>query len=224
MITLPARVVIPTQSSCFLACPSRSHETARHSSLLSGYEIHLTPSLKPDREQMTDIIKCSGGEAFNLVSPVTPGENVIIVSCENDLSMCKESMDAGVPVHSAELILGGVLRQELDLKSYPHVICLLSAIVCCFLLCVTFIIVSYLFCYVYCFVIVYCYHCLLLSLLSITVVCCFLIVYCCLLLSVTVLYIVCCFLIVYCCLLLSVNCVLPPLLINFFLDLLYLET
>ncbi len=74
---------------------------------------------------MADIIKCSGGEATNFVSPVSPGEKVIVISCEDDLSMCKEAMDAGVPVYSAELILGGVLKQELDLKSYPVVVLLL---------------------------------------------------------------------------------------------------
>lgn len=67
---------------------------------------------------MTDIIKCSGGEAVQFESPVLPGDRVIIISCEDDLSMCKDSMDAGVPVFSTEFILGGVLKQELDLESY----------------------------------------------------------------------------------------------------------
>lgn len=97
----------------------RSHETAKQNDLLSGYQVHLTPGLKPEREQMTDIIKCSGGEALDFASPVSPGEKVVIVSCEEDLSMCEGCVDAGVPVYSAELILGGVLRQQLDFKSYP---------------------------------------------------------------------------------------------------------
>ena len=98
---------------------SRSHESAMHKDLLSGYQVHLTPSLKPEREQMSDIIRCSGGEPVDFVSPVAPSETALVVSCEEDLELCKESMEAGVPVHSAELILGGVLRQQLDLKSYP---------------------------------------------------------------------------------------------------------
>lgn len=67
---------------------------------------------------MATIVKCSGGEASDFAFPVPPGDNVIIVSCEQDLSMCREAIDAGVPVHTTELILGGVLRQELDLKLY----------------------------------------------------------------------------------------------------------
>ena len=69
---------------------------------------------------MADIIKCSGGEPVNFDSTMSPGDKVIIVSCEADLSMCREALDAGVPVHSTELILGGVLKQELDLESYPE--------------------------------------------------------------------------------------------------------
>ena len=69
---------------------------------------------------MTDIIKCSGGEAVQFESPVLPGDRVVIISCEDDLSMCKDSMEAGVPVFSSEFILGGVLKQELDLKSYLY--------------------------------------------------------------------------------------------------------
>lgn len=68
---------------------------------------------------MADIIKCSGGDAVDFVSPVPPGEKVAIVSCEADLSLCKESMAAGVPVYTTEFILGGVLKQQLGFESYP---------------------------------------------------------------------------------------------------------
>ena len=98
----------------------RSHESAMHKDLLSGYQVHLTPSLKPEREHMSDIIRCSGGEPVDFASPISAGENVLVVSCEEDLELCKEAMETGVKVHSAELILGGVLRQELDLSAYPQ--------------------------------------------------------------------------------------------------------
>ena len=69
---------------------------------------------------MADIIKCSGGEVMSTM-PITPGGlGVVIVTCEEDLSTCRTAMEAGVPVHSTEFILGGVLRQELDPHSYPH--------------------------------------------------------------------------------------------------------
>ena len=73
---------------------------------------------------MSDIIKCSGGEAFDFGTSSScsslGGERIIVVACEEDLSICKDAMESGVPVHSTELILGGVLRQELELHEYPN--------------------------------------------------------------------------------------------------------
>ena len=68
---------------------------------------------------MADIVKCSGGEALEFVSTLSPSpsQQVLVVACEEDLSMCEACMEAGVAIYSTELILGGVLRQQLDLKS-----------------------------------------------------------------------------------------------------------
>ena len=66
---------------------------------------------------MADIIKCSGGEVLDSL-PHVADECVVIVTCEKDLGLCSDAVNAGVPVHSTELILGGVLRQELNL--YPN--------------------------------------------------------------------------------------------------------
>ena len=98
----------------------RSHESAKVTKLLAGYKVYLTPNVKPEREQMSDIIKCSGGEVFDFGASFSPGaeEKVIVIACEEDLAMCKDAMESGVPVHSTELILGGVLRQELELHEY----------------------------------------------------------------------------------------------------------
>ena len=100
---------------------TRSHESAKVNKVLAGFKVYLTPNVKPERDQMSDIIKCSGGEASDFNLSITPEEKVIIVTCEEDLSMCKDAMDAGIPVHSTEFILGGVLKQELELHSYPDI-------------------------------------------------------------------------------------------------------
>jgi len=97
---------------------SRSHESAKVAKVLSGYRIFLTSSIKPEKDQMADIIKCSGGEVMSTMPLTQGGAGVVIVTCEEDLSMCRAAMEAGVPVHSTEFILGGVLRQELDLHSH----------------------------------------------------------------------------------------------------------
>ena len=68
--------------------------------------------------EMADIIKCSGGEVMTTL-PHPPGLGVIIVASPDDLSMLSGAVEGGMTVHSTELILGGVLRQEIDLTTYP---------------------------------------------------------------------------------------------------------
>ncbi|CAI8015865.1 Mediator of DNA damage checkpoint protein 1 [Geodia barretti] len=66
---------------------------------------------------MGDIITCSGGEVLTTL-PQPPGVGVIIVASPDDLSMLSTAVEAGMAIHSTELILGGVLRQELDLTAH----------------------------------------------------------------------------------------------------------
>ena len=71
---------------------------------------------------MADIITCSGGDVLTTL-PHPPGVGVLIVASPDDLSMLSTAVESGMAVHSTELILGGVLRQELDLTAYPTSIC-----------------------------------------------------------------------------------------------------
>ena len=77
--------------------------------------------------EMADIIKCSGGEVMTTV-PHPPGVGVIIVASPDDLSMLSAAVEGGMAVHSTELILGGVLRQEIDLTTYPIEISILLSL------------------------------------------------------------------------------------------------
>ena len=99
---------------------NRSVELAGCSKLLSGQKVFLSPSIKPPPSEMTDIVTCSGGEVLTTL-PHPPGVGVIIVASPDDLSMLSRAVEAGMAIHSTELILGGVLRQELDLTAYPSV-------------------------------------------------------------------------------------------------------
>ena len=46
-------------------------------------------------------------------------DRLFVISCEEDRSVCKKPLEAGIPVVSAEVLLTGVLRQQLDLEEYP---------------------------------------------------------------------------------------------------------
>ena len=90
------------------------------SKLLAGQKVFLSPSIKPPPSEMADIITCSGGDVLTTL-PHPPGVGVLIVTSPDDLSMLSTAVESGMDIHSTEIILGGVLRQELDLTAYLHI-------------------------------------------------------------------------------------------------------
>ena len=46
----------------------------------------------------------------------------MVISCEQDKNICQAALKAGIDVVSAEFILTGVLRQEVDVNRYPLVV------------------------------------------------------------------------------------------------------
>nr|XP_056707931.1 mediator of DNA damage checkpoint protein 1 [Euleptes europaea] len=85
--------------------------------LLQGYELHVTPNVKPEPEHMRDIIKCSGG-TFLPRMPRAYKDKRIVISCPEDLPRCKPAQDAGVPIANSEFILTGILQQKADLDAH----------------------------------------------------------------------------------------------------------
>ena len=51
--------------------------------------------------------------------PKTIDDHVIIISCEEDKAEVKNAVEMGFEIHSAEILLTGILRQEIDLTQYP---------------------------------------------------------------------------------------------------------
>ncbi|XP_044275547.1 mediator of DNA damage checkpoint protein 1 isoform X2 [Varanus komodoensis] len=85
--------------------------------LLQGYEIHVTPNVKPEPEHMRDIVRCSGG-TFLPRMPRAYKDKRVVISCAEDLPRCKPAQDARVPVADSELILTGILQQKIDLDAH----------------------------------------------------------------------------------------------------------
>ncbi|XP_063439986.1 mediator of DNA damage checkpoint protein 1-like isoform X2 [Mytilus trossulus] len=96
---------------------SRSLEKAKESCLLQGYKVHVTKSVKPEPSQMEEIIECAGGQYLSTI-PKKGGDNIVIVSCPDDESLCTAAIKAGIPVVNSEFILTGILRQEVNINSY----------------------------------------------------------------------------------------------------------
>ncbi|KAK5861817.1 hypothetical protein PBY51_017263 [Eleginops maclovinus] len=107
----------PEQEKNFSFCLQHSLTIASSQPLLQGYGIHVTKSVKPEPVHMKDIIFCSGGTLLpNMPSSLKP--QTVVISCEEDLSLCGPALSATLPVVTAEFILTGILQQRLDLQTY----------------------------------------------------------------------------------------------------------
>lgn len=96
----------------------RSHEAACRQGLLEGYKVHVTKKVKPEPSQMKDIIQSAKGEFLPSIPRSIKDNRVFVISCNEDRSVWKKPLEAGIPVVSAEILLTGILRQELDLEEH----------------------------------------------------------------------------------------------------------
>lgn len=78
---------------------------------LKGYNISSTPSVQPNGSEMKLIVECSGGIWKE------GGPNWICVSCIKDQTLWPAIRKRGATIVSTEFILGGVLKQKLDITS-----------------------------------------------------------------------------------------------------------
>ncbi|XP_053289227.1 mediator of DNA damage checkpoint protein 1 isoform X2 [Pleuronectes platessa] len=107
----------PEQEKKFGFCLQTSLTIARSHLLLQGYEIHVTKSVKPEPAQMKDIISCSGA-TFLPKMPSSPKPRTVVISCEEDWSLCGPAVSSSLPVVTAEFILSGILQQKVDLQTH----------------------------------------------------------------------------------------------------------
>ncbi|XP_071837278.1 uncharacterized protein [Apostichopus japonicus] len=94
-----------------------SHEKAREGALLTGWKVHTTASVKPEPAHMKDIIRSAGGEILARV-PCQQQERTVVISCQEDSAKCLPAVAADIPILTAEFLLTGLLRQEIDTESY----------------------------------------------------------------------------------------------------------
>ncbi|XP_022612277.1 mediator of DNA damage checkpoint protein 1 [Seriola dumerili] len=107
----------PEQEKKFGFRLQESLRIASSQPLLQGYEIHVTKSVKPEPVQMKDIISCSGA-TFLPKMPSSPKPQTVVISCEEDWSLCGPAVAASLPVVTAEFILTGILQQKVDFQSH----------------------------------------------------------------------------------------------------------
>ncbi|GLD63822.1 mediator of DNA damage checkpoint protein 1 [Lates japonicus] len=105
------------QEKKFSFCLQESLRIAGSQPLLQGYEIHVTKSVKPEPVQMKDIISCSGA-TFLPKMPSSHKPQTVVISCEEDWSLCSPAVSASLPVVTAEFILTGILQQKVDFRTH----------------------------------------------------------------------------------------------------------
>ncbi|XP_040116070.1 PAX-interacting protein 1 [Oryx dammah] len=100
---------------------------AHASPLFKAKYFYITPGICPSLSTMKAIVECAGGKVLSKQPSfrklVEHKQNkslseIILISCENDLHLCREYFARGIDVHNAEFVLTGVLTQTLDYESY----------------------------------------------------------------------------------------------------------
>ncbi|XP_029158904.1 dentin sialophosphoprotein isoform X2 [Nylanderia fulva] len=99
----------------------KSLDKAKEKKLLDGYIILLTSNIKqPPVKELKDMITSCGGKAL-LRPPNNWPENVVIISCEEDLGNAKKMLVRApqtATIQSTEFILTGILKQETNFEKY----------------------------------------------------------------------------------------------------------
>uniref|UniRef100_A0A8C7MK03 PAX-interacting protein 1 n=1 Tax=Oncorhynchus kisutch TaxID=8019 RepID=A0A8C7MK03_ONCKI len=105
-----------------------SLKRAHTAPLFKGKYFYITPGICPSLITMKAIVESAGGKvlpkqpSFRKIMEHKQNKNlaeIILISCENDLHLCREYFLKNIDTHNAEFILTGVLTQNMDYESYP---------------------------------------------------------------------------------------------------------
>uniref|UniRef100_A0A3P9LQL2 Mediator of DNA damage checkpoint protein 1 n=1 Tax=Oryzias latipes TaxID=8090 RepID=A0A3P9LQL2_ORYLA len=113
----PFLVKDPDQETKFSFSLEESLKAAGRQSLLEGYKIHVTKSVKPEPPHMKDIISSSGA-TFLPKMPTSHKVHTVVISCEEDWQLCGPAVSAALPIVTSEFILTGILQQKLDFQTH----------------------------------------------------------------------------------------------------------
>ncbi|KAJ3299722.1 hypothetical protein HK104_007453 [Borealophlyctis nickersoniae] len=105
---------------------------AKQRKLLEGWTVYATPNVQPDAETMKRIVESAGGRTKTQLHPKVPQRalkdilsdqspnkvnpnRLIVLSCAQDKAYQHVFVQHGIKIYSSELLLTGLLRQELSL-------------------------------------------------------------------------------------------------------------
>ncbi|XP_030945921.1 uncharacterized protein LOC115970423 [Quercus lobata] len=94
--------------------------------ILKGHRVIITPSIKPDKEMVTSLVKAVHGQPVER-SQVFPAkdekilDDLLILSCEEDHAICRPFLQKGAAVYSSEPLLNGIVIQKLEYESCSQI-------------------------------------------------------------------------------------------------------
>jgi len=94
--------------------------------LFNNYVFYITNGCIPSPKLIKDIVESAGGAAVTTNRPTRRqlqrmeenGLKFCVISCENDLHLCEIFFSRQINVLNVELVLSGILKQELDFDLY----------------------------------------------------------------------------------------------------------
>jgi len=119
-------LVDPESEELFGFKLKRSLQRAQTRQVCKGLHFHVTPSILPAPNAMKEIIECAGGkmtevktieevkDVFIMNVEKDFSYNSYLVSCLDDKKLWNDIVKDGYDVYNVELILSGVMKQELE--------------------------------------------------------------------------------------------------------------
>ncbi|KAK9671816.1 hypothetical protein RND81_12G056300 [Saponaria officinalis] len=92
---------------------------ASHHPILEGRRVLLTPNIKPSKDVISSLVKTVHGQAIGRLCRSTSNnikllDDLLILTCEEDLEVCLPLLEKGIAVYSSELLLNGIITQRLE--------------------------------------------------------------------------------------------------------------
>ncbi len=83
------------------------------------YHMNRATWLKPLQLVVTGVLYVCLQYLHNMPKKCQDDDHVLIISCDEDRSVCKAAVDAGIPIVATEFILSGILQQQVNVNVYP---------------------------------------------------------------------------------------------------------
>ncbi|KAK9065584.1 hypothetical protein SSX86_014985 [Deinandra increscens subsp. villosa] len=96
---------------------------ASRNPLLKGQRVLITPNTKPGKEILSSLVKAVHGVAVERVGRSSLNddkvpEGLLILSCEEDYTVCLPFLEKGAAIYSSELLLNGIVIQRLEYERH----------------------------------------------------------------------------------------------------------